>query len=674
MKLICIACISLASTLASAQKPVTAKFTGKDAKPEAVFFAKQRTYVSPVISIKTKVPVAAPTVAQATDRLLWYKGKKIDDSTIITPQATTVRWSKQNEAAIVQLKTDPFAKTIQELLQTGARKDKLFQNFMQYKSGVAIFPIIDASLNDWEAQFDTYFNLLKNTIDVKTSGDGASIGRSNSIRTGGTAALSKFIWRGIIPERIILAHAKLMEQVKNYPPLEIVPPPLRDFSCTASFCPDAAPNEAGKKVMQWMEKMMAYEKGISESAFRLSKELTTLGLQNDPEAAPLHAGIEKAIQLAMGRIKNKSDQLFRQYGTEFRAAPAIIQFALGAERQQQLLGMGAYEATMSRILALLDGYEKYVQKAMDEKNYDIALNLKEILGMERQRQLLGTAGTDHSGNWIEKWQAFNRFKLDMSVEYSSREVTECGESTDAVSAKLNKGFWLSLVPSQNCRYSLNPHEQHHKNEEYHFPGIGERVEILTGAGTRYERFKDDNDKCMTTVYNYSNLPLHPAFSSVVSFCDDGKKDSLILEHLVNSGVDIDDKNSLIYSFINEIFMDYGNSTPDQHLHLEDELESINIRMEDVAYNPPNHKTLNFNQAKEFHQMVSRSQIINQTLEDVNPSEKRYFAVFDAVNGNAELLNVEIPIRYADELSDQKATVKSKIKITHDPLPYKSAAK
>jgi len=58
-------------------------------------------YQSPFIRL-TKLPVVAPIAAQAKDRLLWYKGKKSNDSTLITTQGRMVRYSKNRNMVIVQ--------------------------------------------------------------------------------------------------------------------------------------------------------------------------------------------------------------------------------------------------------------------------------------------------------------------------------------------------------------------------------------------------------------------------------------------------------------------------------------------------------------------------------------------------------------------------------------------
>src|SRR3982750_1138692 len=48
-------------------------------------------------------PSKIPTKAQATDQLLWYTGKKVNDSMIVTPIGEVVKYSKRSQQVVVQL-------------------------------------------------------------------------------------------------------------------------------------------------------------------------------------------------------------------------------------------------------------------------------------------------------------------------------------------------------------------------------------------------------------------------------------------------------------------------------------------------------------------------------------------------------------------------------------------
>ena len=57
---------------------------------------------SPILKVHLKQPVAAPSAVQAKDHFFWYKGKKINDSTLVTTKKTIVQYSRKRNLLIVQ--------------------------------------------------------------------------------------------------------------------------------------------------------------------------------------------------------------------------------------------------------------------------------------------------------------------------------------------------------------------------------------------------------------------------------------------------------------------------------------------------------------------------------------------------------------------------------------------
>ncbi|MEO6135069.1 MAG: hypothetical protein ABIP35_07945 [Ginsengibacter sp.] len=57
---------------------------------------------SPIVKIPLKQPLQVPTQAQAKDHLLWYKGKKINDSMLVTTKAMLVLYSSKRNMVVVE--------------------------------------------------------------------------------------------------------------------------------------------------------------------------------------------------------------------------------------------------------------------------------------------------------------------------------------------------------------------------------------------------------------------------------------------------------------------------------------------------------------------------------------------------------------------------------------------
>lgn len=279
-------CLTLLCTSATAQKAVTA------AKPNGPEFV-----ASPILTISLKAPVVTPTEAQAKDRLLWYSGKKLNDSTLITTKATLVRWSKQRDLVIVQPKKDAFAKMAAALGNTQKSKDQLYKKIAEHKTSVMFYPAIMAAFNELDAVTKKYSDALKNTINLPPAVQNTGY---NSLRfkRGGTASVKMHFSAGI-PEYIKRAYRELMSSVKNYPSIDFAAPPATDFGFCLNYC-DSSKRETNDDLeAAWQKAFVAYEAGIIETALGIAKQITILHLENDPEAAELITGLNKAMALTI---------------------------------------------------------------------------------------------------------------------------------------------------------------------------------------------------------------------------------------------------------------------------------------------------------------------------------------------------------------------------------------
>ncbi len=97
----------------------------------------------------------------------------------------------------------------------------------------------------------------------------------------------------------------------------------------------------------------------------------------------------------------------------------------------------------TQLLSLFDGFEKYIEQQMDARNYDLVLNLPFLMSIERQRQLLGGDG-DNSSDLLEKVRAFNRFKLDVQIDYEGY-WEGCRSVKNPFDAKLPKAAFQLIV-------------------------------------------------------------------------------------------------------------------------------------------------------------------------------------------------------------------------------------
>jgi hypothetical protein len=634
----------------------------------------------PIITISVKNPVTPPTPAQATDRLFWYKGKKVDDSTLITPEATLIRWSKPRDIIVVQQKKDPFAKIASELGKTQKRKDKLYEKMAERKTSIMFYPAIVATFNEFDAITKTYGAAIKNTIDLPPALRSTAF-RLSKYKTGGTASVN-FVSPAGIPEYVQKAYQEVMASVKKYPPIDFPEPPATDFGYCLSYCDSTARKTQDSLHIVWQQEFTRYEAGIVKSSLSILKQIETLGLAKDPEAEVIAAGLEKAKLFADARIRNKVELLIRKYGKDFTRLPSVIRAAISFERQRQLFGIDIEESSPSNItnlISLLEGFDKYLEQQMDARNYNVVFNIPWIISIERQRQLLGGDENDNKiDEHISKFWAFNRFKIDVQLDFSSIDESDCGTSTDKVSAKNHSDNYLTMVPL-NCKFVLIQNEQHLADAPLHLFGVGANMVLKTGAGKRIDKLTDpdDSDDCITETTNYKDLPLNLGIPHArMSFCADKGDDTLFVSQLDMDGVKQKRGPSKIYGFYPNQ-EDSDEPADDQY---EAEEDAIKMTIEEYVFKVSKSQgTLGLEETKKYQQAIARSEAIKLAKME-KEKQKRPFLTFKAKNGEPTIIDGSRTIIAEDKIykdqygHERKSTTNFKVKVVHDPLPYKDLKK
>jgi len=639
---------------------------------------------SPITPIILKTTVTAPTLAQAKDRLLWYKGKKVNDSILMTPDAKLVLYSKERNKVICQPlpKKDPSIKIITELANTEKRKTQLYNILADRKSGVMQYPSIIGTFSEFDRMNENYHDLLKNTIELPTDLPATAV--SQVIRRGGLASSPRQFVFAIIPDHIKKAFGDVMVTMKNYPSIEFPEPPSSVPNSCANNCDTIARKKIKSNEDEWLKSFAAYETGMIQKALTIFKKIYDLGLETDPEAIPIFTGLEKAIEFAFARSTSKVDLLIRKYGKDFTRLSSVIRAALSIERQRQLIGTGddnRYADLMMRILSLFDGFEKYIVQQMEEHNYDIILNPVFVFSMERQRQLLGGADDNtFFQNYIDNLNAFNRFKIDVQIDYTGI-VNECDKATGENFTATNlQEQYVSLYPV-NCKYMFFPAEQYVKEGNFHY-GRKANFQLEITNGTAYkEEWSEDGENCQLVSHDLRGLVVRPRMPiTSINFCDNDGSDSLQFYdlHLPVSRENRIDKRYSYWEFdeFNTMIKNDGfqENYPQELEPLGTELEALETEQRMLETLPVRNPTLP--EMEQHYTNAARTHTIRRIFNELEEKQNSSVVLFEAKN-RSELIIDEIAEKkyraHHDEDRFRKADIKIKVKIVHDPLPYKKQA-
>jgi hypothetical protein len=490
-------------------------------------------YVSPIVPVFLKQPVVAPTEAQAKDKLLWYKGKKLNDSMLVTTKKMVVLYSRRRNMVIVkpdEKKDTSILGIVNILSKTEKYKNDFATQIKGVENSFLMFPQVLEAYKEYDFVKEEYNEIVKNTIDLPTpeSNQHAVFFNHTSIGKG-----SVYIDFEINPDPNSIGleemYKQLVDLMNNQPSLDFPAPPKRPNDlCLCN--PDLRKNYQ-VEMSQWSEQFWGYEEKLLESVKGLQKYLTDNSNANITEIPNINADLSRAFNLVISRKDEKVKALAERY------ASAV----LANEREKQKLGViETTSAAMAQIKSRLENdiaFERYIDEEMTRRNYATVFDYSLYLNHEFHRQLFGIHSNANIefNRWQESLQKFNRFLLwiDMDFEWHVKndndELLEISTGTLELnppherSTNNGQGILVSLG-RLNCKWQLFlTNTNYESGEETDF-----RLPIKVKGGTK--RIKKGQ---VWEEYPYTGPPdMLMVFPSVrIDFCTPGSKDSAVLDVL-----------------------------------------------------------------------------------------------------------------------------------------------
>jgi hypothetical protein len=506
--------------------------------------------VSPIEPLVIKQPITVPTAAQATDRLLWYKGKKINDTTLVTVKGMVVQYNKNNKTRsrvkiLPPKKTDPFDSMAVELTKTPQRKQALIAQFSKMQNGFTYYPELKRTLEIYDYLEKQYFDIFKNTIDlptlqelnVKTNAlvqpDGGSVASrlytghdlplttDHSDDAGGAAPaeldsgdelhLDLF---GEAPDIDIEAMKQLARKLFNeLPPESSFPPPPKHERGLCNTCDPDLIRKQKESDGIWKDQYMGAEQKISAILLGIERQYALLGAESEDS---------DLFQKIFNRMNTKNKILFDKYGNDLTHMEIVNMVILGYERQKQLLGMGAEDESvgLAEVAENINLYDKYLDEQIEAKNHDFVLNLSSHLGVERQRQLLGVNNGEGKSlnDVITFFSKYNRFELILESDFIVEDKTENNElEFKATGAMATKEKIYGMFIMDSCRYKMIPHQIDLFSTK--LGDISIPFQVKSGVKT----IKDDEGKLVN--YNYSGPDTYALTFPIIKIDFCGKNDT-----------------------------------------------------------------------------------------------------------------------------------------------------
>ncbi|RYZ30696.1 MAG: hypothetical protein EOO10_01940 [Chitinophagaceae bacterium] len=509
------------------------KSSATAAKPKPATPAVKKTLpqtLLPIVKVHLNGPVVAPIAAQAKDHLFWYKGKKINDSTLVTTKKTVVQYSRKRLMLIIEPdeKKDTIFVAIAKRIAKGEEaKRELIDRFDKMKNGFIYYPYLENTLVIYDDLTKRYSEAMKNTISFKDPLPNMPAPKKSNTPARlakGPNSFDPNMFAEDAPDSIpdVLENiSRLLDEaekeLKQLPSIENFLAPPRSEVGMCATCDTGLYNRQERAISLWMERYNEQENRIAEKAASAGHVAGLLDLSMD-----IQERVTSILLQLLHRGTEKNRILFDRYGNDIHYFNVIAPVMLGTERQLQLLGVS--DESNPDAASLLAGkmysvYKKHYDEQVAAKNHDFVLDMPRHLGVERQLQLLGSEKV--FGDIFGDLMSYNRFALTMEIDFVWQQDGDGKLQRRATgSMETKEKIYVWLYPD-SCRYRIMAHGTDLNNKK--FGDITLPMKVNGGIKTVREQNDQLKDYPYTGAPEYSfRLP-----DCKINFCDNGP-DTLFL--------------------------------------------------------------------------------------------------------------------------------------------------
>ena len=614
---------------------------------------------SPIIKIPLKQPLQVPTQAQAKDHLLWYKGKKINDSMLVTTKAMLVLYSNKRNMVVAEPleKTDSFRLMVKNVSKEAKMTEDYIEGEAAKKNSFLNYPLIQMTVDRFEVIDELFNNAIKNTIDLPE----VNLSKPVPGKSKGAGMDEEFT-----PEQSIAEmYKKLKNLLANEPDKNFDAPPKDQFG-VSYHCDKNALQLYREAENNWSLKFKEYEVDLFRCAMGIARALQLSGYEeSDIDAAfpGLNADIQKAQDRYFSRLDEKLSKLISSYGKNIFMQPCIIRTALGIERQRQLMSLP--EGTGLAAIHLMEGpeFENYINEQIDKKNWDVILDIPYMLGRNRSAQLLGQEDlSERLSKLTFKLLDLNRFALTIDIDFNERYHTSDGEDALKVngSIKTIDKVYVSLFPGTCPRWILMlPSFDYEMKKLPYIP-----LQVVSGL----KSIKVDKN---WVNYSYSGpkdmIMNAPAFA--IDFTRTNEPDTAVLQTLR-----YEDGEPYIWKdyatayttdltgYLNDVYV-RPELTAANEQKVKDYGKAMMAKFSGII--PIQNNTTTLEKLKSQHSITMLKQEGARSISEIMNTAIPAF-LFNAQNGSSTLIDINVDTKHKNDYVEVVYGI-LKLKVVHDPI-------
>ena len=427
-------------------------------------------------------------------KLLWYKGKKLNDTTVFIPSGQTVSYKPSKGK--IEVKTPPKQDILialtKELKQIDQRKTELARLITGSPKGPLQAGFVYHLNKSIDEVHSRYEKLGENSIELAVESGRVQSSSSNKE----------------IPPNILNAYNEVLNFVKDQSPITESPSPPSigfDYCYPCDKDRQAAFRRDSVAFMKWTE----------QERENLARAMQVIGYFGSRKAnrLPYDSSVARtmeeemfdAFDKIMDRLGKKLLQVWNKLQNDETKLPFITQLMFEFLRAQQLMGLSTTpdfpEALQIAAKAVESGI-RFLSKAKSERDYKVLLNIRWIVTLFRTAELLGMESQKFEHTFLD-FLKINQFKVyvDARGKISQEGVV--------MAATMTGENIFGAIPDSNCVLKwtlLSPDE---KEMKFH---LDEAVMKLPDVTATYTGTRD--------------WKTYPA-SLQLDFCDEQKDTALL---------------------------------------------------------------------------------------------------------------------------------------------------
>ncbi len=614
---------------------------------------------SPIIKIPLKQPLQVPTQAQAKDRLLWYKGKKINDSMLVTTKAMLVLYSDKRNMVVAEPleKTDSFRLMVKNLSKEAKMTEDYIEGEAAKKNGFLNYPLIQMTVDRFEVLDEQFNNALKNTIDLPEVPVGNSVPQSTS-----TSPKSHNV---DLEKGIAGMYEKLKTLLANEPDKNFDAPPKEQLGVSYR-CDKNALKLYAEAEKTWQDKFNQYEYDLVRSAMAIERSLQLSSYEEsdiDATFPGLSADLQRAHELHYTRLDEKESKLISTYGKNIFMKHCVVTTILAYERQKQLSGRDEKDGEFSTVLTDLMNnpeIEIYINEQIEKKNWDVILDLPYMMGLQRQAQLMSAdMASERLQKLTQKLLNLNRFVLTVDIDFNVRYHDD-GEDVLKVngSIKTTDKVYVSLFPGTCPRWILAlPSFDYEMKKLPYIP-----LQVVSGL----KSIKDDKN---WINYSYSGPKDMIMFSPVfaIDFTRTNEPDTAVLQTLRY----VDDVPSMpvanayttdLPGYLNDVYLIPEETGANEQMVMELG-KNMMAKFSEIATIQNNSTTLE--KLKSQHSMMLLKQGATKGAAEIINTTKPMF-LFNAQNGTSIIVDAKLDTKHKNDDVEVVYGI-FKLKVVNEPI-------